>query len=53
MKTPRYTDLHRYPRPYRRAVDTDVSTTFAAEYRRLAEAAKLPVVRIAKIRMAA
>lgn len=28
MKTPRYTDQHRFPNGYRRAVDTNVAETF-------------------------
>ena len=29
MRTPSYTDLHRYPVPYVRAEHTDISKTFA------------------------
>jgi len=29
MKTPRFTDLHRYPRGYVRSNATDISKTFA------------------------
>jgi hypothetical protein len=28
VKTPRYTDQHRYPTGYRRSVDTNVAETF-------------------------
>ncbi|MGP1677900.1 MAG: hypothetical protein ACTS6J_12170 [Burkholderiales bacterium] len=52
MKTPRYTDLHRYKCAYRK--DTDVGRTFARERRRLEEeAAKQQVAEsetVAKVR---
>ncbi len=50
MKTPKYTDLFRWSRPYRSAVATNVGATFAAEYRRLAELAKKPTARVTRIR---
>lgn len=28
MKTPKFTDTHRFPRPYRSAVDTNITRTF-------------------------
>lgn len=28
MKTPKFTDTHRFPRPYRPAVATDITRTF-------------------------
>jgi hypothetical protein len=28
MKTPKYTDLHRYPNGYRKSTETDVTGTF-------------------------
>lgn len=39
MATPRFTDLHRYPRGYTHAKATNVGKTFAREKKRLAEEA--------------
>lgn len=49
LKTPRYTDLFRFTRPYRHAKDTDVAVAFAAEYRRLAALVKKPRASVTKI----
>lgn len=35
MKTPRYTDSHKYPTGYRKAAATDVRLTFRRERERL------------------
>lgn len=37
MKTPRYTDLAKYPRGYRKAVDTNIERTWADARKKLAE----------------
>lgn len=54
MKTPRYTDGHKYPQGYRKAAATDVRLTFRRERERLKaaaeQAAKDEVERQAKVR---
>ena len=35
MKTPRYTDQHKYPQGYRKAAATDVRLTFRRERERI------------------
>lgn len=37
MKTPKYTDLHRYPRGWKKAVDTNVAETLERAKRELEE----------------
>lgn len=37
MKTPKFTDTHRYARPYRRACDTNIVRSFDAESKRQRE----------------
>ena len=40
MKSPRYTDAHKYPNGYRKAASTDVRATFRRERERLKAAAE-------------
>ncbi len=47
MKTPRYTDLLRYPNGWRKAVDTNVAETFA-RVRAEQEAARLEAEKIVR-----
>lgn len=37
MKTPKFTDSHRYERPYRHSGDTDIKRTFSAAQRQQKE----------------
>ena len=40
MKTPKFTDKHKFPAPYVRPEGTDITKAFARERRRLAELAE-------------
>lgn len=42
MKTPRFTDQHRYPTPYRPSSSTDIRKTFRRARREQAPAQPLP-----------
>lgn len=37
MKTPKFTDTHRYARPYKHSTDTNITRTFSAETKRQKE----------------
>lgn len=45
VKPPRFTDSHRFPRPYRNAADTDISRSWADARKRI-EADKAERARI-------
>lgn len=44
MKTPRYTDLHRYQHGYKKATETDITGTFKRIRRELEAKPKAPIV---------
>lgn len=50
MKTPRFTDLHRYPRGWRKAVDTNIAETFERIRRELQANAEEAAKKVAPLK---
>ena len=53
MKTPRYTDQHRYPNGYRRSAETNVEATFKRIRAEQSKNAKEVQAKVAPMRKAA